>query len=221
MLTSDNEDFFYTINIKRPIYDYDITQEIFVCGECLNFPTASSALKKASSLHGVKMTEQKNVIVVGGGFAGTAAIRNLNCRLPNDYKLVVISEESYTTFHPMLPEAVGASIFPEQVVAPLREILGQRSGSQFIMGKVKGIDMKARTLDFTSLAGNRSIAYQHLIITCGNRARIDMLPGMKEHAIPLKTWVMRCISEIPFCADSQQVNLKPMKKKSAHLDILW
>ena len=34
-----------------------------------------------------------------------------------------MSEESYTTFNPLLPEAVGASIFPEQVVAPLREML--------------------------------------------------------------------------------------------------
>ena len=34
-----------------------------------------------------------------------------------------MSEESYTTFNPLLPEAVGASIFPEQVVAPVREML--------------------------------------------------------------------------------------------------
>jgi NADH:ubiquinone reductase (H+-translocating) len=60
------------------------------------------------------------IVIVGGGFAGTAAARALMGRLPAGVALTLVSEESYTTFNPMLPEAVGASIFPEQVVAPLR-----------------------------------------------------------------------------------------------------
>ena len=70
------------------------------------------------------MDQAKTIVIVGGGFAGTTLARALDGKLPPGYELVLISEESYTTFNPMLPEAVGASIFPEQVVAPIRQMLG-------------------------------------------------------------------------------------------------
>lgn len=129
----------------------------------------------------------KNIIIVGGGFAGTAAVRRLNRALPGGYRLVVISEESYTTFHPMLPEAVGASIFPEQVVAPLREIIDVKFGHQFVMGRVQSVDKLIRTVTCSTLNGALTLPYEHLILACGNRARLDLLPGMEQHALPLKT----------------------------------
>ncbi len=64
------------------------------------------------------MSEQRSIVVVGGGFAGTTVTSRLARRLPAGVTLTLVSEESYNTFNPMLPEAVGASVFPEQVVAP-------------------------------------------------------------------------------------------------------
>ena len=74
-------------------------------------------------------TLPRSIVIVGGGFAGTTLARALDGKLPRGYELVLISEESYTTFNPMLPEAVGASVFPEQVVAPIRQMLVARRGS--------------------------------------------------------------------------------------------
>jgi NADH dehydrogenase len=130
------------------------------------------------------MAEQKNIVVIGGGFAGTTLARELDGKLPDGYQLIVISEESYTTFNPLLAEAVGASIFPEQVVAPIREMLVR---GRFIMGRVTAIDTAAKTLSCDSLAGNLRVGYEHLVIAVGNRARLDLIPGLAEHALPLKT----------------------------------
>ena len=63
-------------------------------------------------------TDIQTIVIVGGGFAGTTLARVLDGKLPPGHELLLISEESHTTFNPMLPEALGASIFPEQVVAP-------------------------------------------------------------------------------------------------------
>src|SRR5258707_8761093 len=63
------------------------------------------------------------VVVIGAGFAGTTLVRALDQRWPGGAHVTLISDESYTTFNPMLPEAVGASVFPEQVVVPVREML--------------------------------------------------------------------------------------------------
>ena len=133
------------------------------------------------------MVQRRSVVIVGGGFAGTSAARQLAGKLPADVDLILVSEESYTTFNPMLPEAVGASIFPEQVVAPLRELLMPDGRSRFVMGRVTGVDTQERSLRCETLHGTLDLRYDHLVLAFGNRARLDLLPGMAEHALPLKT----------------------------------
>jgi NADH:ubiquinone reductase (H+-translocating) len=133
------------------------------------------------------MNTGRSIVIVGGGFAGTTLARSLHGRIDDDVELTLISEESYTTFNPMLPEAVGASIFPEQVVAPVREMLPMRDGTRFVMGRVTAIDTAAKTLTCNTLGGMRSLRYDQLVLAFGNRARLDFIPGLAEHALPLKT----------------------------------
>ncbi len=134
------------------------------------------------------MTEPaKNIVIVGGGFAGSTVARELRARLPEGYMLILISEESYLTFNPMLPEVVGASIFPEQVVAPLRQMLNLRGASRFIMGHVVAVDRAAKTVTCSSLAGEIIVPYCELVLAFGNRPRLDLIPGLAEHALPLKS----------------------------------
>ena len=123
------------------------------------------------------------IVVVGGGFAGTTLVRALERALPADRELVLVSEESYTTFNPMLAEVVGASVFPEQVVAPIRPMLRR---CRFVMGRVTRIDFERRSIVTGTLAGPREIAWSHLVLAFGSRARLDLMPGLAEHALPLK-----------------------------------
>src|SRR4249919_3748424 len=127
------------------------------------------------------------IVIVGGGFAGTTLARALDARRVPGLQVTLISDESTTTFHPMLPEAVGASVFPEQVVAPLREMLDFRRGDRFVMGRVTDVDPHARTLRCETLAGRRDLRDDELVLAFGNRARLDLIPGMALHALPLKT----------------------------------
>jgi NADH:ubiquinone reductase (H+-translocating) len=134
------------------------------------------------------MTEpSKNIVIVGGGFGGSTVARELRARLPESHMLILISEESYLTFNPLLPEVVGASIFPEQVVAPLRQMLNLSGASRFIMGHVVAIDRAVKTVTCSSLAGETVVPYSELILAFGNRPRLDFIPGMVDHALPLKT----------------------------------
>src|ERR1700756_489011 len=96
------------------------------------------------------MTPSKTILVVGGGFAGTTLAQALDRRVPPDHGLLLVSEESYTTFNPMLAEAVGASIFPEQVVAPIRQMLKR---GRFIMGRVSAINAANKSFSCSTLAG--------------------------------------------------------------------
>ncbi len=119
--------------------------------------------------------DARTIAIVGGGFAGTTLARALDRRLPAGYQLLLLSEESYSTFHPMLPEALGASVFPEQVVAPIRQMLIR---GRFIMGRVNAVDTARRTLTAATLAGEATLPYDHLVLAFGNRARLDLIPGL-------------------------------------------
>ena len=132
------------------------------------------------------MNEDKQIVIVGGGFAGTTLATELERCLPSGHRVVLISEESYTTFNPMLAEVVGASVFPEHVVAPIRQMLDASRGSQFIMGRATAIDRERRIVTLATLAGPREIQYEHLVLAFGTRANLELVPGLAEHALPLK-----------------------------------
>jgi NADH dehydrogenase len=129
----------------------------------------------------------RRIVVVGGGFGGATLARVLQRRVPAGWTLVLVSEESYTTFNPMLPEAVGASVFPEHVVAPLREMIDVQRRGRFVMGRVTQVDPASKRLRCSTLAGPLEIGYGHLVLAFGSRARTDFLPGLAAHALPLKT----------------------------------
>jgi NADH:ubiquinone reductase (H+-translocating) len=132
------------------------------------------------------MSAENGIVIVGGGFAGTALARSLERRLGTGQRVVLISEESYTTFNPMLAEVVGASVFPEHVVAPIRQMLRAGGASQFIMGRVTDVDFRGRRVRAATLAGDCEIGYRHLVFAFGSRANLDLVPGLAQHALPLK-----------------------------------
>ncbi|WP_298835488.1 FAD-dependent oxidoreductase [uncultured Piscinibacter sp.] len=129
------------------------------------------------------MDTPRHIVIVGGGFAGTTLARALESRLPAGWQVVLVSEESYTTFNPMLAEVVGASVFPEHVVAPIRQMLTR---SRFVMGRVVAVDTARRTLQASTLAGLQAIDYEHLVLAFGTRANLALVRGLAEHALPLK-----------------------------------
>ncbi len=166
-------------------YTFTITIAYWLMNSC-DF-TSLGALPTIAPIEKQTMTlspmQPQTIVIVGGGFAGTTLARALERRLPAGWQLVLISEESYTTFNPMLAEVVGAAVFPEHVIAPIREML---STARFIMGKLQLVDVHARTVRCDTLAGPRDIAYEHLVLAVGQRANLNIIPGLAEHALPLK-----------------------------------
>src|SRR5258708_3301622 len=116
-------------------------------------PPSTTGRHRTMHLGGATPMDAKTIVIAGGGFAGTTLARALDGKLPPSHQLLVISEESYTTFNPMLPETLGASIFPEQVVAPIRQMLNL---GRFIMGRVNAVDTVRRTLTAPPVAADAS-----------------------------------------------------------------
>ena len=127
--------------------------------------------------------DKKNVVVIGGGFAGTQMVKKLERQLTDDWQVVLVSEENYTTFNPMLAEVVGASVLPSHVIAPIRRMVRK---TRFISGRVTNVDLDAKTVHFEGEDKHGSINYEHLVFSFGSRANLDIIPGMQQHALPFK-----------------------------------
>ncbi|HEY7639881.1 MAG TPA: NAD(P)/FAD-dependent oxidoreductase [Steroidobacteraceae bacterium] len=130
------------------------------------------------------MSDQpKRLVVVGGGFAGITLAQQLEGRLPPDWRLTLVSQENFITFNPLLPEVIGASILPGHVIAPHRQMV---RCSSVCMAQVTEIDYQTKTVHYLG-EGSGLIEYDQLVLACGVNANLDLVKGMAQHALPLKT----------------------------------
>ena len=124
-----------------------------------------------------------SLVILGGGFAGTTLARRLESRLPANWDMTLVSQENCITYHPLLAEVVGASMLPGHVVAPIRQMV---KPTRFSMAVVTEIDFDRRELQYVGEVSG-VIPYDQLVLACGMTINLDVLPGMAEHSLPLKT----------------------------------
>ena len=124
-----------------------------------------------------------NLVILGGGFAGTTLARRLERRLPRDWRLFLLSKDNCITYNPLLAEVVGASMLPGHVVAPIRQIVKR---TRFHMAAVTDIDFERREIRYQAEAAG-VLRYDQLVLACGTTVNLNAVSGMAEHALPLRT----------------------------------
>jgi NADH dehydrogenase len=147
----------------------------------------------------------KNLVVVGGGFAGTTVVKSLEHALPPDWTLTLVSQENFITFNPLLPEVVGASVLPGHVVAPHRQMI---HCSLVNMVQVWEIDTAQKQVLCLG-EGTGSIPYDQLVLACGSNANLDIVKGMANYALPLKTLGDALFLRNRIIARLEQAELQP------------
>jgi NADH:ubiquinone reductase (H+-translocating) len=125
----------------------------------------------------------KHIVIVGGGYAGVAAGLHLRKHLKgNGHKITLINKHHYHIFTPSLYEVATSASPQKNIAIPLRKIFPDTV--ELIKGVVKRIDTKEKKV---YLEAGEPIAYDYLIMTLGSQAAYYGIPGLAEHAIPLKT----------------------------------
>ena len=127
------------------------------------------------------------IVVVGGGFAGFYALRYLQRRLPADRaELVLVSPDDYLLYSPLLPEVATGVVEARHIAVSLRRKLRR---VRLVLGRVREIDLAARTVSVQRGATTQELAWDHLVLTPGSITRQFEIPGVPEHARGLKTLV--------------------------------
>ena len=126
------------------------------------------------------------IVIIGGGFGGVKCARTLRAHLRRgDADVILFNKENHLVFSPLLADAVGSSLNLLDVVVPLRQMLPD---VMCRTEEVRSIDLAGDCLEYEGHDGlPRQLQYDHIVIACGNVANLNVVPGMADHAFPLKT----------------------------------
>ena len=126
------------------------------------------------------MTENKRVVVIGGGFAGLWAVRQLK-RAP--VEITLIDRRNHHLFQPLLYQVATAGLAAPSIAAPLRHILRSQRNVTVHMGEVLHIDTSARMVALP----DRQIPYDYLLVASGATHAYFGNQHWEQHAPGLKT----------------------------------
>ena len=127
-----------------------------------------------------------DVLVVGGGFGGTAAARQLERSLRHrGERVLLVAPDNFFTFTPLLPEAASGTLEPRHSVIPLRQLLPR---TEVIAGHLTDLDVTARKAAIEDLNGERhDVTFRSLVLSPGSVPTVFPIPGLLEHAVGFKT----------------------------------
>ena len=132
-------------------------------------------------------TDLKQVVILGGGFAGVYTARYLEKLLRSEEaSITLINRENYWVYQPMLPEVISGSIGVTNVVSPIRRLCPR---TNLIMREVEDIDLTRQIVTISPGFRPRQLQlkYDHLVIALGNTTDFHGMPGMIENAMPFRT----------------------------------
>ena len=125
------------------------------------------------------MEDTYQVIVVGGGFAGMAAARELGRK---GISVLLADANNYRQFQPLLYQVAASQIGVSAVARPLRSVFRRIKKVRVLTAEVTAIDAASHAV--TTADGTRYQG-QILVIAAGAVPNFFNTPGAEEHAYPL------------------------------------
>ena len=130
------------------------------------------------------MSQKIKIIIVGNGFGGTYALKNLHKLFHGSGKvdITLIGEDNYFLFTPLLHEVATGGVNPEDIIEPIHKIFACCL-NKFYLGKAGAINIENKTVQFE----NELLSYDYLVLAPGAQTNYFNIKGAEEYAMPLKS----------------------------------
>jgi NADH:ubiquinone reductase (H+-translocating) len=120
------------------------------------------------------------IVIVGAGFAGFTAARELSRLARGGADIVIINPTDYFLYLPLLPEVAAGILEPRRITVSLAAELPR---VRVLLGKVDAFDLEARTVGYTDPDGRKAtVGYHRLVITVGSVNKLLPVPGVTRYA---------------------------------------
>src|SRR5436190_19379752 len=160
-----------------------VRSSITVCSKAMrSSPRGTRSADRAAPIsRDTSSMDRPHVVVIGAGFGGLTAVRTLG-GVPADVTL--IDQHNFHTFSPLLYQVATAAVAPDDIAPSVRGVVRREPNAEFRMARVVGIDFDARRV---LLADGDPVPYDYLILAAGAVSSDFGVPGVREHALPLKS----------------------------------
>jgi NADH dehydrogenase len=133
---------------------------------------------------------EKKVLIVGGGFGGFTAAKELTKLINNqdreDVGVMVVARNNFFTFWPMVASIVSSDTEAHNVAQPLRRAL-ITAGASFRRAEIKEIDHENQVVTAEGRAdGEQELDYDQLVLALGGEPNFFGIPGVEENAMTMR-----------------------------------
>lgn len=101
-----------------------------------------------------------HVVIIGGGFAGLYAARELR---RSTVRVTLIDRSNHHLFQPLLYQVATASLSPADIAAPIRHILSGQRNAEVLLAEAIGIDAPGRRV----ILSDGEVRFDYLILATG------------------------------------------------------
>lgn len=158
-----------------------------------------------------------HVVIVGGGFGGYGAVRELDRLVARglDAHVTLVSDSNFLLFTPLLVGVASSTVEARHVSAPVRAGLDHAS---FLHGRVESIDTQTRNAYVSAgRDGMLRVPYDHLVLAVGAVPHFFDLPGVGEHAFAMKSVEDATRLRDHVLSSLEQADLEPDPAEQARL----
>jgi NADH dehydrogenase len=124
---------------------------------------------------------RRRVVIVGGGFGGLTAARELRRA---DAEVTLVDRMSHHLFQPLLYQLACGSLSAGECAFPIRAAIKHASNTTVLMAEVTGVDVERRRL---TLDRGERLDYDSLILACGAETSYFGKDEWREVSYGLKT----------------------------------
>ena len=125
------------------------------------------------------MEDSYQVIVMGAGFAGIAAAKELGRK---GVRVLLIDSNNYHQFQPLLYQVATSQIGVSAIARPIRSVFRRRRNVRVLTAEVAAIDAANHTV---TTAEGETFRARVLVLAVGAVPNFFNTPGAEEHAYPL------------------------------------
>src|SRR5437660_10888966 len=126
------------------------------------------------------MAESHHVVIVGGGFGGLYAAKNLR-RAP--VQVTLLDRRNHHLFQPLLYQVATGTLSPANIAAPLRALLKRQRNTRVLLAEAREIDVAGRRV----ILDEGELPYDTLVVATGSSQSYfghddweDFAPGLKS-----------------------------------------
>lgn len=122
----------------------------------------------------------KNVVIVGGGFAGIRLAKSLS--KDDRFHITLVDINNYHFFPPLLYQVATAFIEASNISYPFRRMFQNQENIRFYMGALQKVSPEENTI--TTSTG--TLQYDYLVLAIGTETNYFGMENVRKNAVPMK-----------------------------------